>query len=54
MEVAPELTPDRCGHDACMCHLEPGKRFCSLACARGHSDEGACLCGHFGCSYHRA
>jgi hypothetical protein len=52
MEIAPELTPAGCDHDACLCHLEPDKRFCSLACARGHNEDGACICGHFGCSYH--
>jgi len=54
METAPELTPRGCQHDECLCHVEPGKRYCSLACARGRTEDGVCLCAHFGCSYHRS
>ncbi len=55
METAPEVTPGGCGHDACLCGVEPGKTFCSLACARaaGASVEAdVCPCGHFGCTGH--
>jgi hypothetical protein len=53
MEVAPEPTQPGCQHDACLCHVEAGARYCSLACARGRSHEDTCNCGHYGCSYHR-
>ncbi len=54
METAPELTHQGCRHDACLCHVPPGKRYCSLACAREREEAGVCACAHFGCSYHRA
>jgi|RhiMetdeSRZDD1v2_1073273.scaffolds.fasta_scaffold40283_7 hypothetical protein len=54
MEVAPELTSQHCEHEACLCHVEAGRRFCSLACARLRELDGVCACAHFGCSYHRA
>jgi hypothetical protein len=54
MEVAPELTSGTCGHEACLCHVEAGRRFCSLACARGVEEAGVCICAHYGCSFHRA
>jgi len=53
MEVAPELMPSGCEHDACLCHVAAGTRYCSLACAGQRSHAGACECGHYGCSYHR-
>jgi hypothetical protein len=54
METAPELTAEGCQHEACLCHVEPGTRYCSLACARARVEAGDCACGHFGCSYHTA
>ena len=56
MEMAPEVTPGGgCTHDACLCGVEAGKRYCSLACARAARasvDADACPCGHFGCTGH--
>jgi hypothetical protein len=54
MEAAPEVTVRHCAHEACLCHAEPSRRFCSLACAQGRCEAGGCICGHYGCSYHRA
>lgn len=54
MDTAPEVTADGCQHEACLCPVEPGTRYCSLACARGRVEAGVCICAHFGCSYHRA
>ncbi|MBI3458442.1 MAG: hypothetical protein HY002_21935 [Candidatus Rokubacteria bacterium] len=52
METAPELTPGGCAHEACLCPVEPGMRYCCLACARAGDDTDVCACGHFGCSDH--
>ncbi len=53
METAPEIVPAHCAHAPCLCHVDAGRRYCSLACARGHVEDGVCICAHFGCSYHR-
>jgi hypothetical protein len=53
MDIAPELTRSGCQHDACLCPVEPGKHYCSLACARGRSQADVCVCAHYGCSYHK-
>ena len=55
METAPEATPGGCGHGPCLCPIEPGKTYCSLACARAARadvDSGSCPCGHSGCTAH--
>jgi hypothetical protein len=57
METAPEVTPGGCAHDACLCAVPVGTRFCSLACARAAAsalDTDVCPCGHFGCTGHQA
>jgi hypothetical protein len=57
METAPEALPGGCAHDACLCDVGAGARFCSLACARaaaGKLDADMCPCGHFGCTAHQA
>jgi hypothetical protein len=55
--MAPEVTPGGgCAHDPCLCPLDGGRRYCSLACARAaraDADTELCPCGHFGCTGHR-
>jgi hypothetical protein len=50
METAPEPTTGGCAHAPCLCPVEAGKRFCSLACARADAAADLCDCGHFGCT----
>jgi hypothetical protein len=50
MERAPEATAGRCGHGACLCAPEAGRRFCCFGCARAPEDSGTCHCGHYGCA----
>ena len=52
----------KCGHESCVCVVEPGQAFCSDYCASaspkggsynvpGKRDTGQCKCGHPDCEH---
>jgi hypothetical protein len=51
---------NKCGHQGCVCVVEPSQSYCSEYCARasgastsnelpGHIRAGRCECGHAAC-----
>jgi len=48
-DTAPEAVVSTCANPACFCHVEPGRRFCSLACARARDDDSTCHCADSPC-----